>query len=151
MIVPNLENGYYARNLKLLILISRYDNTNELRQIQELHSYKFDRLFVRSSHNSALTIQQVAKDVAITGFEGIEPGAYSVPTLTTVAVDFTEMARMAISMMLDHVGQQEGQEDPGRTPRRAIVGYHLLERESTLGIHAADTVQRDPGTQPKSI
>ncbi|MCX8687764.1 substrate-binding domain-containing protein [Bifidobacterium sp. B4142] len=151
MIVPNLENGYYARNLKLLILISRYDNTNELRQIQELHSYKFDRLFVCSSHNSALTIQQMAKDVAITGFEGIEPGAYSVPTLTTVAVDFTEMARMAISMMLDHVGQQEGQEDPDRTPRRVIVGYHLLERESTLGIHAADTVQRDSGTQPKSI
>ena len=94
---------------------------------------------------------RVPEDVAVTGFDGIEPGAYSVPTLTTVAVDFTEMARMAISMMLDHVGQQEGQEDSDRTPRRVIVGYHLLERESTLGIHAADTVQRDPGTQPKSI
>lgn len=91
------------------------------------------------------------EDVAVTGFDGIEPGVYSVPTLTTVAVDFAEMARMAISMMLDHVGQQEGQEDSGRTPRRVIVGYHLLERESTLGIHAANTVQRDPETQSKSI
>lgn len=94
---------------------------------------------------------RVPEDVAVTGFDGIEPGAYSVPTLTTVAVDFTEMARMAISMMLDHVGQQEGQEDSARTPRRVIVGYHLLERESTLGIHAASTVQRDPETQSKSI
>ena len=58
---------------------------------------------------------------------------------------------MAIFMMLDHVRQQERQEDSGRTPRAVIVGYHLLERESALGIHTTNTLQRDPGTQPKSI
>lgn len=56
MIVPDLENGYYARNLKLLIPVSQYDNAKELRQIQELHSSKCDRFFVCSSHNSALAI-----------------------------------------------------------------------------------------------
>ncbi|MEK0307160.1 LacI family DNA-binding transcriptional regulator [Bifidobacterium favimelis] len=78
---------------------------------------------------------QVPGQVAVTGFDGIAPGGYITPTLTTVAVDFTSMAVMAVSMMEDQLGGRGRQSRP--MPRRIIVGYRLLKRESTVGRSAA--------------
>lgn len=72
---------------------------------------------------------KVPEDVAVTGFDGINPGAYTTPTLTTVAVDFVSMAQMAVTMILQQIDRQNSP----YPPRRFIVGYRLLKRESTLG------------------
>ncbi|MCT6810307.1 MAG: LacI family transcriptional regulator, partial [Bifidobacterium sp.] len=81
LIVPDLENGYYARlanslsnrlfarNLKLIIQVSQYDKAKELRQIQELRSSMCDGLFVCSTHNSAREIQQVANGLPVLLFD----------------------------------------------------------------------------------
>lgn len=73
----------------------------------------------------------VPGDVAVTGFDGVATGSYTTPTLTTVAVDFTSMAKTAAMMMQDRNDWQASGLKP--SPRRVIVGFQLLRRESTLG------------------
>lgn len=74
----------------------------------------------------------VPDDVAVTGFDGILGGAFVTPTLTTVAVDFAGMAQTAMHMMENQIARRENGEDD-TLPRRTIIGFQLLKRESTLG------------------
>lgn len=75
----------------------------------------------------------VPDDIAVTGFDGINPGGFTTPTLTTVAVDFISMAQMAVTMMLQQINGLSRHKPDSPLPRRVIVGYRLLQRESTLG------------------
>ena len=74
----------------------------------------------------------VPPDVAVTGFDGINAGTYSTPTLTTLAVDFTGMAQTSINMMEMQIAR-DCERPHDVMPRRVIVGYQLLTRESTMG------------------
>jgi DNA-binding LacI/PurR family transcriptional regulator len=74
----------------------------------------------------------VPRDVAVTGFDGINPGSYITPTLTTVAVDFRGMARTAIQIMDQRISNTISHSE---APHHEIVGYELLKRESTMGIN----------------
>ncbi|MBT1167144.1 LacI family DNA-binding transcriptional regulator [Bifidobacterium simiarum] len=69
----------------------------------------------------------VPKDVAVIGFDGITDGQYSVPTLSTIAVDFTSMAQAAVSLLTHRIEHP----DEERYPQTVTVGYKLIEREST--------------------
>lgn len=74
----------------------------------------------------------VPEIVAVTGFDGIVSGSYTMPTLTTVAVDFKGMAQTAVDLMQQKTEQQQNVgADP--MPRRIIVGFQMLKRESTMG------------------
>ena len=75
---------------------------------------------------------RVPEDVAVTGFDGIAPGSFTTPTLTTISSDYQGMAQTAIDMMESQVEQPEEH----TMPRRIIVGFQLLQRESTLGFGA---------------
>jgi DNA-binding LacI/PurR family transcriptional regulator len=66
--------------------------------------------------------------VAVAGFDDIEDGRFSTPTLSTVAPDKAEIARLAVELLaarLDH-----GADTP---PRELSASHHLALRESTLG------------------
>jgi DNA-binding LacI/PurR family transcriptional regulator len=61
------------------------------------------------------------------GFDDIVDGRYAVPSLTTVAPDKEQLARLALDCLADRIA------DPGRPDRDLVAGHRLLVRESTTG------------------
>jgi DNA-binding LacI/PurR family transcriptional regulator len=70
----------------------------------------------------------VPDDVAVAGFDDIDDGRFSVPTLTTVAPDKERIAWMAVELLAGRIGG-----DRGATPRELAIPHRLVARESTLG------------------
>lgn len=71
---------------------------------------------------------RVPEDVALVGFDDIEDGRFSTPTLTTIRPDKAEIARVVLSLLLSRIV-----EPPGKPPREVQAGYELVVRESTAG------------------
>jgi DNA-binding LacI/PurR family transcriptional regulator len=72
--------------------------------------------------------RRVPEDVAIVGFDDIEDGRFSTPSLTTIRPDKQEIARLAVSFLLSRMS-----EDAGHAPREVQADYELVVRESTAG------------------
>ncbi|HEY0696909.1 MAG TPA: LacI family DNA-binding transcriptional regulator [Micromonospora sp.] len=80
---------------------------------------------LRALHEHGL---RVPEDVALAGFDDIEDGRFSVPTLTTVSPDKERIAQLAVELL---AGRLETDQD---TPTREMSAPWRLElRESTLG------------------
>lgn len=77
---------------------------------------------LRSLHEAGV---RVPEQVAVIGFDDIEEGRYSWPSLTTVAPDKQAIARTAVDALADRIA---GTDAP---PDRHIVPHKLIEREST--------------------
>jgi DNA-binding LacI/PurR family transcriptional regulator len=71
---------------------------------------------------------RVPEDVALVGFDDIEDGRFSTPSLTTIRPDKQEIARLAVSLLASRIS-----EDAGHPPREVQAGYELVVRESTAG------------------
>ncbi|WP_101789771.1 LacI family DNA-binding transcriptional regulator [Nonomuraea indica] len=71
---------------------------------------------------------RIPEDVAVAGFDDIEDGRFSTPTLTTVAPDKAQLAGIAVDLLKQRI---EGRTD--RPPREVHATYRLMTRESTLG------------------
>ncbi|MEQ7005240.1 LacI family DNA-binding transcriptional regulator [Actinopolymorpha sp. B17G11] len=76
---------------------------------------------------------KVPGDVAVIGFDDIEDGRYSVPTLSTISPNKQEIARLAVDLLK----RQMVTGGPGRAdadgPQEIFAPYKLTPRESTLG------------------
>jgi DNA-binding LacI/PurR family transcriptional regulator len=70
----------------------------------------------------------VPDDVAIVGFDDIDDGRFSRPTLTTIAPDKAEIARLAVDLLARRLGPERD-----APPREVFARYRLIERESTRG------------------
>jgi DNA-binding LacI/PurR family transcriptional regulator len=71
---------------------------------------------------------RVPEDVAVVGFDDIEDGRFSTPTLTTIAPDKDQIARTAVDLLASRIGgKNSGQ------PREIVAGHRLIARESTGG------------------
>ncbi|MFY1588338.1 LacI family DNA-binding transcriptional regulator [Micromonospora sp. WMMD734] len=78
---------------------------------------------LRALHEAGL---RVPADVAVAGFDDIEDGRFSVPTLTTVSPDKERIARLAVDLL---AGRLAGERD---APAREVTAPHRLSlREST--------------------
>ena len=75
--------------------------------------------------------RRVPEDVAVVGFDDIEDGRFSTPTLTTVRPDKHQIAELAVSFLLSR--STDGLDVP---PRQVQAGYDLVVRESTAGRRA---------------
>lgn len=73
---------------------------------------------------------RVPKDVAVVGFDGLEEGEYSVPTLSTVAPDKAEIARVAVETLLARIAARAGSE-PEPPTRDLPIAFDLVVRESS--------------------
>lgn len=62
----------------------------------------------------------------VIGFDGISVGEYTVPSISTAGLDFEDLARKAVSMLVERI---EGAYDG--PPRRIEAGFRLAAREST--------------------
>jgi len=71
---------------------------------------------------------RVPDDVAIVGFDDIEDGRFSSPTLTTISPNKQLIAAVAVSLLLTRA---EGDRDT--PPQEIRADYRLIRRESTLG------------------
>ncbi|RKN44231.1 LacI family DNA-binding transcriptional regulator [Micromonospora endolithica] len=80
---------------------------------------------LRALHEAGL---RVPEDVAVAGFDDIEDGRFSVPTLSTVAPDKERIARLAVELLADRI---DG--DRTASPRELPAPYRLELRESTQG------------------
>ncbi len=76
---------------------------------------------------------RVPDEVAVIGFDDIEDGRYSVPTLSTISPDKQQIARLAIDLLDQQMATgAAGQADEGG-PQEVFAPYQLIARESTLG------------------
>ncbi|MCI1978448.1 MAG: LacI family transcriptional regulator [Bifidobacteriaceae bacterium] len=77
---------------------------------------------MRSLHDLGI---EVPRDKAVFGFDGIEMGSFSIPTLSTVALDFAGMAEAAVSMLINRIdGISQG------PVRQDIAGFRIHQGES---------------------
>ncbi|MEV1018117.1 MULTISPECIES: LacI family DNA-binding transcriptional regulator [unclassified Micromonospora] len=78
---------------------------------------------LRALHEAGL---RVPEDVAVVGFDDIEDGRFSVPTLSTVAPDKEQIARLAVELLANRLDGDRA------APARALKAPYRLElREST--------------------
>jgi DNA-binding LacI/PurR family transcriptional regulator len=70
---------------------------------------------------------RVPEDVAVIGVDDIAESRYSTPTLSTVAQDVDEIARLAVDALLHRLAG--GADDP---PREVASSYALVVRDSTV-------------------
>ncbi|MEJ1105822.1 MULTISPECIES: LacI family DNA-binding transcriptional regulator [unclassified Kribbella] len=70
---------------------------------------------------------RVPEDIALVGFDDIEDGRYSTPSLTTIRPDKTQIAKHAVQLLLNRL---DGDQSP---PAELPADYDLAIRESTTG------------------
>jgi DNA-binding LacI/PurR family transcriptional regulator len=70
---------------------------------------------------------RVPDDVALVGFDDIEDGRFSVPTLTTIAPDKQGIASACLDLLADRMAR------PGAAGRETVVAHELVVRQSTTG------------------
>lgn len=92
---------------------------------------------IRALHESGV---RVPEQVAVIGFDDIEEGRYSWPSLTTVAPDKKAIASTAVDALVARIGGADNQ------PARHIVPHQLIERESTNSAVSWTSQHRDGET-----
>lgn len=92
---------------------------------------------MRTLYESGL---RVPEDVAVIGFDDVEGGRFSVPTLSTVAPDKAAVARVAVELLHRRIEEAaQGPEASGagsggvQSPQDRVVSHRLVLRESTEG------------------
>lgn len=110
----------------------RINGAEAMRALLE-RGVEFDAVFALNDELAlgALRVMQeqgirVPADVAIIGFDDVDEGKYSLPSLSTVDPGRREIARLAVEVLLDRI--EKGPDEPRRELRS---GYRIVEREST--------------------
>ena len=96
---------------------------------------------LRALHEAGM---KVPDDVAVVGFDDVEEGRFSVPTLTTISPDKDLIARCAVANLVERMGGSST-----APPRDIVVPHTLARRESTLGRHATAEELEPRGTTLK--
>lgn len=73
------------------------------------------------------TGRRVPEDVSVIGFDNIEEGKYSMPSLTTIDPGRDEIARTVVDLLVERI-ERSGQE---HARREVLVDFALVQREST--------------------
>ncbi|ADB33210.1 transcriptional regulator, LacI family [Kribbella flavida DSM 17836] len=82
---------------------------------------------IRVIHSSGL---RVPEDIAVVGFDDIDEGNYSTPTLTTISPDKRQIAETAVDRVL---ARAEGTIDADSEANDTVTRFSLAIRESTGG------------------
>ncbi|MFF4046474.1 LacI family DNA-binding transcriptional regulator [Streptomyces chartreusis] len=83
---------------------------------------------------------RVPDEVAVIGFDDVEAGRFSVPTLSTVAPDKAAVAQVAVELLQRRMDEATGSAPADassagvRSPQDLVVAHRLVLRESTEGV-----------------
>lgn len=80
---------------------------------------------LRALHNHGV---RVPEDIAVVGFDNIPYGRVATPSITTIAPDKRQIARISVDLLAARLGARGHRE-----PHSTIVDYELVVRESTAG------------------
>ena len=69
----------------------------------------------------------VPRDIKVMGFDGVRMGKFTVPSLSTIAVDMERMTELLVSQLIEQIEHP----DKRPTPSRTTVGFTLVKRGST--------------------
>jgi DNA-binding LacI/PurR family transcriptional regulator len=72
--------------------------------------------------------RRVPEDVAVIGFDDIDEGGFSTPSLSTIAPDKAQIAELALALLGRRIA------DEGAEPQEATADFALVVRESTAGL-----------------
>ena len=93
-----------------------------------------DLVALGAMHTLAVRGLRIPDDVAIVGYDGIEEGRYSNPTLTTIAPDKGAIASTAVERLIARIENRHLAAAEIKMPHQLVVG------ESTVGAAATATV-----------
>ena len=71
---------------------------------------------------------RVPEDVAIIGFDDVDEGRYSLPSLSTIDPGRREIARLAVEILVGRIAARESDDAPRLEVRST---FRIVEREST--------------------
>lgn len=83
---------------------------------------------LRAAHDAGLS---VPGDMAIVGFDDIEEGRYSIPSLTTVSPDKRLIAQQAVRRLAVALEAEDEDVPIVDSPLEEVVPFEVIEREST--------------------
>jgi DNA-binding LacI/PurR family transcriptional regulator len=86
---------------------------------------------------------RVPHDVALVGFDDVEDGRFSVPTLTTIRPDKEMIAGVAVDLLAGRIAGTDR-----RGPQEVLAGHELVVRESTAGAGPRTHVPVQLGRRP---
>lgn len=121
----------------LLVVTERFHRWHGARSMEQLLArperpdavFCFNDLLALGAMRVALSQGlRIPEDIAIVGFDDIEDGRYSTPTLTTIAPDKALIARYAVEQVL---GRVEATDE--REPQEIRAPFELVVRETTVG------------------
>ena len=81
---------------------------------------------LRTLHERGL---RVPEDVAVVGWDDVEDGRYSTPTLTTISPDKQQIASLAVGFLAARLAHRRS------VPQEVTADFRLVVRESTAGRH----------------
>ena len=84
-----------------------------------------DALAMGALHALAIAGRRVPSDIAVAGYDDVWEAAYVSPSLTTIGSDKSELARIAIDLLVRRIA------DPERAPETITLPYELIVRDST--------------------
>jgi DNA-binding LacI/PurR family transcriptional regulator len=87
-----------------------------------------DLIAIGAMHAIVQADLRVPDDIAVMGFDDIEDGRFSNPSLTTIAPDKDRIGRLAVSQLIARIAGK-----PVDPPRDTQPPFRLVTRESTLG------------------
>lgn len=86
-----------------------------------------DTLALGALRRLALEGLRVPEDVAVIGFDNIDEGRFSLPSLTSVDPGRLEIAETAVALLVDRI-HEKGER---AAPRTVKAGFRIVRREST--------------------
>jgi DNA-binding LacI/PurR family transcriptional regulator len=126
--------GYDPRLVATTAYFGRADGATGLRQLMALPEppdavFAYNDLIAIGALRAALELGvRVPDDLAVVGFDDIEEGRYSNPTLTTISPDKASIGSRAVACL---IGRLDGSRLAA--PEEVQVPFTLITRESTLG------------------
>lgn len=86
-----------------------------------------DLLALGALHEIQLNGVRVPEDVSVIGYDDIDEGRYSTPTLSTVSPGMEEVARMAVDLLAERIDSPENRS----LPAQHYSDFRVVERGST--------------------
>jgi DNA-binding LacI/PurR family transcriptional regulator len=111
----------------------RLDGAAAMRDLVEAHSpdavFCFNDTLALGAIRMLLSSgRRVPDDVAVIGFDDIDEGGFSTPSLSTIAPDKAQIAGLALGLLSRRIA------DGAAEPQEATADFALVVRESTAGL-----------------